>query len=102
MSRKPGQYRRVVSGFNAEGKSVITDDNVIDSIAMDDAKSHYLSTVWTTAESPADILEPIDGSKRQLPGRGIHSPGGTLVRFHEFESHGGPTYHSIQFPVCLI
>jgi hypothetical protein len=92
--RKAGQYRRVVSGFDAEGKSVISDDRVIDCVAMDEAKTHFLSTVWTTAESPADVLEPIDGATRKLPGRGIHSPGGTLVRFHEFQSHGGPTYHS--------
>jgi hypothetical protein len=91
---KAGQYRRVVSGFDAEGKSVISDDRVIDCVAMDEAKTHFLSTVWTTAESPADVLEPIDGATRKLPGRGIHSPGGTLVRFHEFQSHGGPTYHS--------
>jgi hypothetical protein len=91
--RRPGQYRRVVSGFNAQGKSVIAEDKIIDSKAIRDGPD-FISTVWTTAESPANVLEEGDGGSRELPGLGITSPGGVLVRYHELSSHGGPGFHS--------
>jgi len=92
-NRRPGQYRRVVSGFNAEGKSVIAEDKIIDSKPMHDGRD-FLSTVWTTAESPANVLEEGDGALRELPGLGITSPGGVLLRYHELQADGGPGFHS--------
>jgi hypothetical protein len=91
--RRPGQFRRVVSGFNAEGKSVIAEDKIIDSKPMHDGRD-FLSTIWTTAESPANVLEEGDGGLRELPGLGITSPGGVLVRYHELQAEGGPGFHS--------
>src|SRR4051812_23251883 len=68
----PPPVRRVVTGHNAEGKSVIAIDEVI--------SGERFTVVWTTDKSPADNLDPEDGGARKV---GLVQPGGSVLRIGE-------------------
>lgn len=66
----PGtEVRRVVTGHNEQGKSIIAIDEV--------AAGERFTVVWTTGKSPADNLDPADGGARQV---GLVQPGGSVLR----------------------
>ena len=66
----PGpEVRRVVTGHNESGKSVIAVDEV--------TAGERFTVVWTTDKSPADNLDPVDGGARQV---GLVQPGGSVLR----------------------
>lgn len=75
-NRAPGQLRRVVTAFSADGKSIIESDTVLDAQFVAPAGVSYSSTIWTTNTSPAKVKDPVDGAVRTLQGRGIRSPNG--------------------------
>lgn len=69
----PGpQVRRVVTGHDEKGRSIISDDGV----RQDD----LFTLVWTTATFPADNTDSFDGGDREV---GIALPGGTVCRVGE-------------------
>jgi hypothetical protein len=78
-NRKQGQLRRIVTGFNGEGKSVIESDQMLDPQRIAPDGSSFSSTVWTTDSSPANVLDPVDGATRPLQGMGIRAPNGLIL-----------------------
>ena len=75
-ARKPGEVRRIVTGFNAEAKSVIVKDTVLQPT---DRKGNWFNEIWTTTTSPADVKDPIDGRDNIL--HGLTMPDGTVIRY---------------------
>ena len=71
--------RRVVTGFDSKGKSVIQLDTVlvpeVNAPGTTGARV-FTSTIWSTDSSPAKVLDPQDGGTRKIGGRGIRSPNG--------------------------
>lgn len=68
--------RRVVTGHSAEGRAVVDSDRPLpmEELATGDAA---FVKIWTTAQSPADPTDPMDGAERPT---GLTSPGGTVIR----------------------
>jgi len=77
-NRLQGQLRRIVTGFNADGKSAIESDQILDPQRTAPDGSSFSSIVWSTASSPANILDPVDGATRPLQGLGIRSANGNI------------------------
>ena len=70
----PGSIRRIVTDQNAEGKSTIAEDTLINAI-----EPFGLQELWSTASVPALL----DAQAEQRPLRLEPRPGGTLFRFFE-------------------
>src|SRR5262249_37198490 len=68
-------FRRIVTGFNAQGKSVIVKDTRMPSGLFGGAE------FWRTHSSPASLVADSDADTR--PGRLEPPAGGTLFRFFE-------------------
>jgi hypothetical protein len=75
-NRKPGQLRRVVTGFDANGKSVIQSDSILDPQQSSPDGNASSTTIWTTDTFPTEILDSTDGATRTIQGMGIRSPNG--------------------------
>jgi hypothetical protein len=70
-----GKVRRVVTGINEDGYSVIKSDSTIEPKRQPNGA--YRHDIWATTESPCDVLDPKDGGDIKLDT--IPSPGGTRV-----------------------
>ena len=90
----PGpEVRRVVTGHNAEGKSVIAIDEV--------TSGERFTVVWTTDKSPADNLDPEDGGARKV---GLVQPGGSVLRIGELPPGAHSAMHrthSVDYGIVL-
>ena len=69
------QVRRVVTGHDENGKAVVKIDSLIDGKLHDDDAAFAL--IWTTDSLPADNLDDLDDSQREI---GLASPGGSVLR----------------------
>ena len=88
----PG-VRRVVTGHNAAGRSVIAIDEVM--------SGERFTVVWTTDKSPADNLDPADGGARKV---GLVQPGGSVLRIGEMEPDRHSAMHrthSVDYGIVL-
>ena len=89
------QQRRVVTGHDAAGRSVVTGDERYEA---DVARS----VVWTTGPGADHNNDPTDGATRE--GAGITMPGGTLLRIIEQAPGGATPMHrtsSIDYGIVL-
>jgi len=75
-NRKLGQLRRVVTGFNEKGVSIIQSDTILEPKSSGPDSTAASATVWTTDTFPTNVLDPIDGATRPIEGIGIRSPNG--------------------------
>lgn len=78
----PSPIRRIVTGLNAAGKSVVTFDsdatNLLDSAAWPGSR---VSELWVTEEIPVDNSGDLDRGARPI--RHDPTPGGTIFRVVE-------------------
>ena len=89
----PPTVRRVVTGHNAEGKSIIAIDEV--------TSGERFTVVWTTDTSPANNLDPDDGGARKV---GLVQPGGSVLRIGELPPGAhSPMHrtHSVDYGIVL-
>ena len=98
MSTAP---RRVVTGHDAEGRSLILSDSPVPkSLKRTDAVFHE---VWSTAATPAPLFaEEVDPTSRPL--RTPPDPNGTVIRIVEIQPHAGSPMHrteSLDYGIVL-
>jgi quercetin dioxygenase-like cupin family protein len=90
----PGpRVRRVITGHNDQGKSVIAIDEV--------TAGERFTVVWTTDKSPADNLDPEDGGARQVS---LVQPGGSVLRIGELPPGAHSAMHrthSVDYGIVL-
>ena len=85
--------RRVVTGHDAAGKSVIAIDEV--------TSGERFTVVWTTDKSPADNLDPADGGARPV---NLVQPGGSVLRIGELPPGAHSAMHrthSVDYGIVL-
>jgi naringenin degradation protein FdeH len=86
----PRKIRRVVTGHNEEGKSVIiSDDPSPHVLALHGVEDFALTNLWVTDGSPADNAGRADAACRVLE----PPPGGTIFRIVEFPPDKGLGTH---------
>lgn len=68
--------RRIVTGHDAQGRAVVTDDALLDPLSSPNGDAAF-TLVWTTATLPADNDDATDGRDRKV---GLSLPGGTVLR----------------------
>ena len=68
--------RRVVTGHDATGQAVVTDDALFDPKPGGNGAAAF-TLLWTTAGIPVDNDDDRDGRDRQV---GLSLPGGTVLR----------------------
>ena len=68
--------RRIVTGHNAEGRAVVTDDALLTPLPNPSGDAAF-ALVWTTAGLPVDNDDATDGRSRSV---GLTLPGGTVLR----------------------
>lgn len=89
----PPAVRRVVTGHDAEGRSVITTDEV--------TQGDRFTLIWTTATSPADNTDESDGGKRDV---GLTIEGGSVFRIGTLEPGARSAMHrtnSVDYGIVL-
>lgn len=69
-------FRRVVTGHDAQGRAVVTDDALLTPSPSPSGVAAF-TLVWTTATSPVDHDDATDGRDRTV---GLTLPGGTVLR----------------------
>jgi quercetin dioxygenase-like cupin family protein len=69
------KIRRVVTGHDVTGKAMIKTDDIIEGQVIGDDAAFAL--LWTTDTAPADNMDEMDGSKREV---GLAAPGGSVCR----------------------
>ena len=72
----PTPLRRVVTGHDADGRAVVTDDVLLDPKPGANGNAAF-TLMWTTAGSPVDNDDAFDGRNRTV---GLTLPGGTVLR----------------------
>jgi len=85
--------RRIVTGHDAEGRSIIQSDSP--------APTDRFAQVWTTAEFPANNQDATDGGERPV---GIALPGGSVFRIGEIAPGANSPMHrtrSIDYGIVL-
>jgi hypothetical protein len=75
-NRKAGELRRVVTGFDSSGKSIVQSDSVIQPQQSSPDGKFASTAIWSTNTFPANVLDPTDGAQRKIEGMGIRSPNG--------------------------
>lgn len=94
------QVRRIVTGHNADGKSIVTIDDVVDGASTRAGVDAAL--IWTSLGFPANNDGNEDGAKRE--GVGTFLSDGTVFRLLEIEPGNAPRMHrtdSLDYSVVL-
>jgi quercetin dioxygenase-like cupin family protein len=92
--------RRVVTGHDENGKAVIVKDHICENFASK-RPGQAGAVIWTTACSPADNTDPVDGSTRPV---GTTLPNGTVFRVVSYDPGVTPRVHrsnSIDYAIVL-
>lgn len=92
--------RRVVTGHNAQGRAVVAIDDRVAATEVVGGEARFVK-LWTTDRSPADNMDPGDGSRREV---GLTSPGGTVLRIVDMApGHRSPMHrtHSLDYGIVL-
>ena len=79
--------RRIVTGHNAQGRSIITEDRAAPSVHTNPKRvGYHLTQLWMTDQTPAHVGNEPDPTSRPLR---LEPPrGGTVVRVVEFGPEG--------------
>jgi quercetin dioxygenase-like cupin family protein len=72
--------RRVVTGHDCKGQSIIQSDSVAQSTEVGNGQARF-ALLWSTDRSPADNGDTQDAARRPV---GLTSPGGTVLRVVDF------------------
>src|ERR1700693_3322535 len=82
-----GYVRRIVTGHDANGKSIVTADGPAPSVHTNPKRvGYYLTQLWMTDQSPCSIDNEGDPTSRPLR---LEPPtNGTVVRVIEFGPEG--------------
>ena len=87
MENQKGTIRRIITGHDAEGQSIFTEDGIAPSIHDNPKRvGYYLTDLWHTDETPAKINNNPDTTSRPL--QLIPPKNGTVVRVVEFGPEG--------------
>jgi quercetin dioxygenase-like cupin family protein len=92
--------RRVVTGHDAKGRAIVTIDETLAN-ATHPRAGLTASVIWSTAVSPADNTEALDGALRPIQ---TTSKGGSVFRIIEFAPGSAPRNHrtdSIDYAIVL-
>ena len=92
--------RRVVTGHNADGKAVVTTDEICRNLRSGRA-NHQSVVVWSTGDFPADNSTGEDGGLRMV---GSVDPDGTVFRIVRYEPGVAPRRHrteSLDYAVVI-
>ncbi len=92
--------RCVVTGHDAQGKAVVTDDTALD-LRMNPSKVSSAAVVWTTAGSPVDMDTAEHGRDRAA---GLTLPGGSVLRIIDMMPGGCSPMHrtsSLDYGIVL-
>ncbi|MPZ39669.1 MAG: cupin domain-containing protein [Rhizobiales bacterium] len=92
--------RRVVTGHDADGKAVVSIDEISKNVISRRA-NHESCVIWTTGEFPADNDGDADNGLRKV---GTVDPGGTVFRLVEYGPGVTPRNHrteSVDYAVVL-
>ena len=94
------KIRRVVTGHDANGKAVVTIDEIV-SHSESRRKGAATYGIWSTDTTPADVGGDTDGAKRAYGGL---DPNRTIFRFVEYQPGCEPRRHrteSIDYAVVI-
>ena len=86
--QQPRKYiRRVVTGHDAEGRSIVTEDQLAPSVHNNPKRvGYHLTQLWMTDQTPAFVGNEPDPTARPLK---LEPPkNGTVVRIIEFGPEG--------------
>lgn len=85
--KEQGQYRRIITGHDDQGRSVVTEDRVAPSVHSNPKRvGYYLTQLWMTDQTPAFVGNEADPTDRPLK---LEPPrNGTVVRIVEFGPEG--------------
>ena len=87
MENQKGAMRRIITGHDADGQSIFTEDRIAPSIHDNPKRvGYYLTDLWHTDEAPAKINNNLDTTSRPL--QLIPPKNGTVVRVVEFGPEG--------------
>lgn len=80
------QFRRVVTGHDDDGNSVVKFNDIIESRCDENraegvGKTSEFSLIWSTDAFPSDNTDDVIGFQREV---GLTSPGGTVFRVVDF------------------
>lgn len=94
------KIRRIVTGHDKKGTAMFSDDQEFETIVISsgDAK---MSTMWTTAEVPADLNDPTEGRERSA---GTTLAGGSVIRIVDMLPGASSPMHrssSIDYGIVL-
>lgn len=92
--------RCIVTGHNAQGRAVVTDDTNLD-LRMNPSKVSSAAVVWTTSGSPVDLDIAEHGRDRAA---GLTLPGGSVLRIIEMMPGGCSPMHrtaSLDYGIVL-
>jgi mannose-6-phosphate isomerase-like protein (cupin superfamily) len=86
-ARPQGHVRRIVTGHDAQGRSVVTEDRAAPSVHTNPKRVGYcLTQLWLTDQTPAPVGNEPDPTSRPLK---LEPPkNGTVVRIIEFGPEG--------------
>jgi quercetin dioxygenase-like cupin family protein len=94
------KLRRVVTGHNAEGKAVVTTDEICRNVRSGREK-HQSVVVWSNGSFPADNSTGEDGGLRAVAST---DPDGTVFRIVRYERGVAPRNHrteSLDYAVVI-
>lgn len=92
--------RCVVTGHDAQGRAVVTDDTSLD-MRMNPSKVSSAAVVWTTADSPVDLDTAEHGRDRAAQ---LTLPGGSVLRIIDMMPGGCSPMHrtsSLDYGIVL-
>jgi quercetin dioxygenase-like cupin family protein len=92
--------RRVVTGHDADGKAVVTIDEIAKNV-ISRRPGHASCVIWSTGEFPVDNDLDIDGGARQV---GTTDPAGTVFRLVSYGPGTAPRNHrteSVDYAIVM-
>ncbi|MGH6769336.1 MAG: cupin domain-containing protein [Xanthobacteraceae bacterium] len=94
------KVRRVVTGHDANGKAIVTIDEVAQNV-ISRRPGHASCVIWSTGEFPADNDLDLDGGTRKV---GTTDPGGTVFRLVSYGPGTAPRNHrteSVDYAIVM-
>jgi quercetin dioxygenase-like cupin family protein len=91
--------RRVVTGHDAQGNAIITDDKQLETKVL--GAEAEMVVAWSTAQFPSDNNDDFDGALREV--RRV-SPGGSVLQFVTMHPHTASKHHrtrSLDYAIVL-
>jgi quercetin dioxygenase-like cupin family protein len=94
------KIRRVVTGHDANGKAIVTIDEIAKNV-ISRRPGHASCVIWSTGEFPIDNDLEIDGGTRKV---GTTDPAGSVFRLVRYEPGTSPRNHrteSVDYAIVM-